>query len=625
MIPRIQPSGSSFVGSGRYYLHDKAADKSLPPELKPKTDERVWFTDTRNLMATDPERAFVEMWRTAEDQQWLKRQTGGKTCGRVCEEPVKTLSLAWHKDDAPTPEHMVEAADAFMKHMGWQEHQAVYIGHDDTEHRHIHIVVNRVHPETGRTLDDFREYKRAQEWALAYEKEHDNVRCVERELRAAEREQRAPDFGRDDERTANPPAPDPANQHLPHNVVTMTRPHEQQFNAEEQARATLIEEERAELKAEQRAERESWFKDGKQLFKQTRHAVYDEVRKDYAPEWRQFYLDAKAAEQQAETWSRNAVTRALWFAAEGNVAEMLAAFSDRDAVRDDVMKELAERKAELKQRQNDDLRGRQKDACDALRLSRDEDYKELLQRQRDERAAMQAAHVQGQSAEFVLEARDNAPTPAAANEPVQIDPRAAAAELHQANNIADLAAGIAGSEPAPDGSPAVEPDALLATSPDSPVAAPDIAPTISVSESERTALSEHLRDTIASFDPLPGAGEAIPAEDFTRAEEVGPRIEPVRSAADLGAGAIGALASYLADELAELFAPTPPEQRLAKQIEEQQRVAAERKAEPEIPPPSLFDQIHAEAMREAERMAEEKRSRDYWTERDRGKEWDRDR
>ena len=166
MIVRIQANGGSFRGAGLYYLHDKSADQSLEKHLKPKTDERVWFTDTRNCLNMDPDRALEEMWRTAEDQAYLKMQAGVKRGGRVCEDPIKTLSLSWHKDDHPTPEHMVEAADALMKHMGWDRHQTVYVGHNDTEHRHIHIVLNRVNPDTGRTLDDYREQKRAQDWAL---------------------------------------------------------------------------------------------------------------------------------------------------------------------------------------------------------------------------------------------------------------------------------------------------------------------------------------------------------------------------------------------------------------------------------------------------------------------------
>ena len=191
MIVRIEKSGGSFAGASKYYLHDKlnteqreAARSGERVSVLGQSDERVWFTDTRNTISTDPERALEEMWRTAEDQAFLKMQAGISRGGRKCEEPVKTISLSWHKDDRPSPEHMIEQADSFLKHMGWDKHQAVYVGHNDTEHHHIHIVLNRVDHETGRTFDDYKERKRAQTWALGYEKSQENIRCEERELRA---------------------------------------------------------------------------------------------------------------------------------------------------------------------------------------------------------------------------------------------------------------------------------------------------------------------------------------------------------------------------------------------------------------------------------------------------------
>ena len=125
-------------------------------------------------------------------------------------------------------------------------------------------------------------------------------------------------------------------------------------------------------------------------FKALRHAVYDEVRKEYAPEWQQYYKDAKAAEQSAEAWSKSSVTRALYFAKEGRWEEGGNAFADRDSVRDAVTAELNERKSDLKARQTEDLRERQRVACDGLREQRDVQYQELLQRQREERGAFNA-------------------------------------------------------------------------------------------------------------------------------------------------------------------------------------------------------------------------------------------
>ena len=76
MIIRFQANGGSSRGVGLYYLLDKSADQSLDKQLKPKTDERGWLSDTRNCLSVDPDRALEEMWCTAEDQAYLKMQAG---------------------------------------------------------------------------------------------------------------------------------------------------------------------------------------------------------------------------------------------------------------------------------------------------------------------------------------------------------------------------------------------------------------------------------------------------------------------------------------------------------------------------------------------------------------------
>ena len=122
MIIRIQASGGSFLGAGKYYLHDKQsetvpsaerADDDAGRLLKPSTDERVWFTDTRNCLNTDPERALEEMWRTAEDQAYLKMQAGVKRGGRRLRRFSQDVVAVMAQGRPASPEHMIESADAF--------------------------------------------------------------------------------------------------------------------------------------------------------------------------------------------------------------------------------------------------------------------------------------------------------------------------------------------------------------------------------------------------------------------------------------------------------------------------------------------------------------------------------
>lgn len=624
MIIRIQANGGSFRGAGLYYLHDKSDDPTLENHLKPKSDERVWFTDTRNCLSTDPGHALEEMWLTAEDQAYLKMQAGVKRGGRVCEDPVKTLSMSWHKDDSPTPEHMVEAADALMKHMGWDAHQAVYVGHNDTEHRHIHIVLNRVNPDTGRTLDDYREQTRAQSWALEYERSQDLVRCEQREINAQNEKGRAHDPGKQQEsmptqlenaptnsqrHTAEvareitvdkEPAPirnGAANDHLPYNVVIMARQSEHEFNADEQARAEHAAVDRVDLKAEQRAEREAFFKDGPKLFKATRHAVYDEVRREYRAQWRDLYRDTAAARKSAEAASEYAVTRAHFFAKDGQWEKAREAFKDRNSVRDVVEEKLAASKADLQRRQKADLRERQRDACDALRQVREAQYEDLLRRQRYERAALQAG--ESLDASGIGRERPDYAVPKALTENAANQNRPAEAGADQPREQGTAPSAVAH----------VLPDSRV--QPETPNAH-HIAAQVGQSAAIARFIDE-ARDTQQTEIALPRTDSQ---EQTT--------IAPVRGASDLVAGGIGGAASYLADQLGELFAPTPPEVREAQSI-----AAAQQASEREAQKPEHDDKAaaYARLIDSAVRRAEAERAQKddaYWKDRDRDKGWERD-
>lgn len=591
MIIRIQASGGSFLGAGKYYLHDKLSDELAAAAgsgervaMRGQSDDRVWFTDTRNCLSLDPERALEEMWRTADDQAYLKLQAGVKRGGRVCTDPVKTISLSWHKDDQPEPQHMIEQADSFLQHMGWEKHQAVYVGHNDTGHRHIHIVLNRVNPENGRTLDDYQEKKRAQVWALAYEKVQENVRCEERERRAAMREQREPEFNpstRSDPIHEQRRARSPANDHLPHNVIQLTRENERAFAADERARAEHYALVREQLKAQQRAEREAFFEEGKALFKATRHAVYDEVRKEYAPQWKKFYQEGEKAWKQAEATSKSAIGRALHFAKQGQLDAARDAFDDRMSVRAAVAKEISDRKADLKALQTLDQRERQRDACDELRAARDADYKELLQRQRDERAAMMVAHA--------IAGLENGAGPKAE------------VETPSNQNLRNEGG-----------------NDQTATRSQAETAGPSISGSLERLAHLPAAASQSIREAVASQD-----GASINLSHIVPTKPVGDA--PIRGAADLAAGGIGEAASYLADQLGELFAPTPPEVR-----EAQAAARAQTEANRSDETPSKDDKAAAyarlidSAVRSIETERAARGEETYWKDRDRGKGWERD-
>lgn len=170
MIPRVGPGGNSFKGAGLYYLHDKDA----------MTDERVAFTHTLNLHTDDPEKALKVMAWTAEHQGDLKRSAGGATTGRKLQKPVYTFSLSWAPEEDISKEEMVAAIKDSLKALHMDDREVLLVAHSDTQCRHIHAIVNRVHPENGKAASTSKDHLILSRWAQAYERAQGKIRVPAR-------------------------------------------------------------------------------------------------------------------------------------------------------------------------------------------------------------------------------------------------------------------------------------------------------------------------------------------------------------------------------------------------------------------------------------------------------------
>lgn len=170
MVPKLHPRGSSFHGACDYILHD--ADKA-------KSNDRVPWCLTVNLATQDPKWAWHEMVETYWAQDALKSASGIDLRGRKNKKPVLHYSLSWADSENPSPEEMQKAALSSLKALGLDDHQALISSHTDTKHPHVHIVVNLIHPTTGRSHDLKFPKLDLSRWAEAYEREH-GIHCEER-------------------------------------------------------------------------------------------------------------------------------------------------------------------------------------------------------------------------------------------------------------------------------------------------------------------------------------------------------------------------------------------------------------------------------------------------------------
>ncbi|MFW9345542.1 TraI/MobA(P) family conjugative relaxase [Xanthomonas perforans] len=65
-------------------------------------------------------------------------------------DPVYHYQLAWQEGEKPTREQWEAAAKKSVDALGFKDHQYVIAAHSDTDHFHVHVMVNRVNPETYR-------------------------------------------------------------------------------------------------------------------------------------------------------------------------------------------------------------------------------------------------------------------------------------------------------------------------------------------------------------------------------------------------------------------------------------------------------------------------------------------
>jgi hypothetical protein len=337
MIVRILSPGKSFKGLASYLTHDPEA----------KSAERVGWTHTLNLAHDHVPSAVDEMLWTARHAELLKQEAGVRAGGRSTENTVKHVSLNWSPDETPDKDHMIETAEGFLRHMKWHEHQAIMVAHEDKAHPHVHVMLNMIHPETGLRLDDNFERRRAQAWALNYERENGRIFCEQRFQNAGEREDAPtrPAWMAFQEKQAEFENQEKIRENQTPIIV-------EELNNPEAIKTA----EWKKLKELQREERIDFFNRGKSEFSELRQSIYREIRGEFRERWADYYTQLKEG---------------------GETPELAAA---KQAL-------IAEQKTALEERRDE--------AYEVLRAARDERYQTILDDQRDARHGLSARQEEG--------------------------------------------------------------------------------------------------------------------------------------------------------------------------------------------------------------------------------------
>ena len=75
-----------------------------------------------------------------------------------CKDAVCHYELAWPPGEHPTRPQWTDSAVQTLKALGYEGHQYMIVAHDDKKHFHIHIMVNKVHPQTLRAPTPYRNW-----------------------------------------------------------------------------------------------------------------------------------------------------------------------------------------------------------------------------------------------------------------------------------------------------------------------------------------------------------------------------------------------------------------------------------------------------------------------------------
>ena len=122
--------------------------------------------------------------------------------------PAMHFILSWREMEVPTVQQMDEAVQIALQELDLQGCQALWALQSDTENLHVHVMVNRIDPETYRAIQPAGNWMKkalervawkielAQGWQIEQTGRYDvvNGHVVEKEQKAPELTQRARDI-----------------------------------------------------------------------------------------------------------------------------------------------------------------------------------------------------------------------------------------------------------------------------------------------------------------------------------------------------------------------------------------------------------------------------------------------
>ncbi len=139
---------SSIVQLGQYITDQK------------NSGEKVEYVAITNCSSDDPEWAMLEMQAT---QDANTRAKGDKTYHLV---------VSFPEGENPSHEQLRDIEAEVCRFVGLGDHQRLSAVHTDTDNLHMHIAINKIHPETLKMVEPYYDHYRLSEACKALEVKH---------------------------------------------------------------------------------------------------------------------------------------------------------------------------------------------------------------------------------------------------------------------------------------------------------------------------------------------------------------------------------------------------------------------------------------------------------------------
>lgn len=126
--------------------------------------EKLIYWKSANCYSGDDETDIEMITKEIESTQALNaRAKGDKTYH---------LIASFREGENLTREQLDDIEQALADALGMGDHQRIAAVHDNTDHLHIHLAINKVHPETLKIVTPYRDYKQLQTVCRELEEKH---------------------------------------------------------------------------------------------------------------------------------------------------------------------------------------------------------------------------------------------------------------------------------------------------------------------------------------------------------------------------------------------------------------------------------------------------------------------